>query len=459
MSENVAIAETPGLARALKPRHVAMIALGGIIGAGLFVGSSAGIAAIGPGILVSYVMAVGMILLGMRMLGEMAVVYPGLGGFTEYARVGLGPWAGFVSGWLYWFYWVVVVAVEAIAAGSVLEPMTGIPVWQSGLGLMVAMTFTNLWSARAYGEFEFWFASIKVAAIIAFIFTCAAYLVNAPIEGGAFANVTAHGGFAPFGWGAVFAGVTTVIFSLSGAEAATIAAAEAENPGKVVARLTTQLMVRVTLFYLLSVFLIICIVPWNTIVPGQSPFVAALEVVGIPGAALLMNFLVLTAVLSCLNSGIYVTSRTLFTLASQGDAPKALVALNARRVPARSILLGTAFGYFGVIASIISPEVVFAFLINASGAVMLFIYVIIALAQIKNRRHLEQTDPAKLQIKMWLFPWASYAAIAGIAGVLIAMGLTPTLASQFFMSLIALGVVVGAYFIRTSAKKAPAPAE
>ncbi len=448
MSEAVAVELTPELARSLKPRHIAMIALGGIIGAGLFVGSSAGIATIGPGILASYVLAGAMILLVMRMLGEMAVAYPGLGGFTEYARMGLGRWAGFVSGWLYWFYWVVVIAVEAIAAGSVLEPMTGIPVWQSGLGLMVAMTVTNLWSARTYGEFEFWFASIKVAAIVAFIFTGAAYLANAPIEGGAFANVTAHGGFAPLGWGAVFAGVTTVIFSLSGAEAATIAAAEAENPGKVVARMTTQLMVRVTLFYLLSIFLIVCIVPWNKIVPGQSPFVAALNVVGIPGAAMMMNFLVLTAVLSCLNSGIYVTSRTLFTLASQGDAPKALVKLNAHRVPARAILLGCAFGYLGVIASVISPQVVFAFLINASGAVMLFIYLFIAFAQIKNRRRLEQTNPDLLQVKMWLFPWASYVAIAAIGGVLIAMALTPSLASQLFLSLLALGVTAGAYFIR-----------
>ncbi len=449
MAESVAVAEqAPELVRSLKPRHIAMIALGGIIGAGLFVGSSAGIATIGPGILASYVMAGGMILLVMRMLGEMAVAYPGLGGFTEYARAGLGNWAGFITGWLYWFYWVVVVAVEAIAAGSVLEPMTGIPVWQSGLVLMVAMTFTNLWSARTYGEFEFWFASIKVAAIIAFIFTAAAYLTGAPIEGGAFGNVTAHGGFAPLGWGAVFAGVTTVIFSLSGAEAATIAAAEAENPGKVVARMTTQLMVRVTLFYLLSIFLIVCIVPWNKIVPGQSPFVAALEVVGIPGAAMMMNFLVLTAVLSCLNSGIYVTSRTLFTLASQGDAPKSLVALNARRVPARSILLGTGFGYLGVIASVTSPQVVFAFLINASGAVMLFIYLFIAFAQIKNRRRLERSNPELLQIKMWLFPWATYAAIAGIAGVLVAMALTPSLASQLFLSLLAFAVVAAAYLIR-----------
>ena len=460
MTENSSPIATPcapdgTLARALLPRHVAMIALGGIIGAGLFVGSSAGIAAIGPAILISYVIAGVLILLIMRMLGEMAVAYPGLGGFTEYARMGLGDWAGFVTGWLYWFFWVVVVAVEAIAAASVLEPMTGLPVWQTGLVLLIAMTATNLWSARSYGEFEFWFASIKVAAILAFILTAAIYLFHAPMEAGPFGNLTAHGGFAPFGVGAVLAGVTTVIFSLVGAEAATIAAAESEEPGKVVARMTTSLVVRVTLFYLLSLLLIVCIVPWNTIVPGQSPFVAALNVIGIPGAPMLMNFLVLTAVLSCLNSGIYVTSRTLFTLAARGDAPQPLVALNARRVPTRAILLGTAFGYLGIIASVISPQVVFAFLINASGAVMLFIYAIIAAAQIKSRRRLEQSDPARLQIKMWLFPWASYAAIAGIAGVLVAMALTPTLASQLFMSLIALGVVGVAYIIRAARTAAP----
>jgi GABA permease len=165
-----------------------------------------------------------------------------------------------------------------------------------------------------------------------------------------------------------------------------------------------------------------------------------------------MNFLVLTAVLSCLNSGIYVTSRTLFTLASQGDAPKAQVALNARRVPARAILLGTSFGYLGVIASVTSPQVVFAFLINASGAVMLFIYLFIAFAQIKNRRRLEQSSPELLQVKMWLFPWASYAAIAAIAAVLVAMALTPSLASQLFLSLLAFAAVVAAFLLRARKK-------
>jgi GABA permease len=447
------VAPAGELARALKPRHVAMIALGGIIGAGLFVGSSAGIAAVGPAILVSYFLAGILILMVMRMLGEMAVANPGLGGFTEYARLGLGDWAGFVTGWLYWFFWVVVIAVEAIAAAGVLEPMTGLPVWQTGLGLLIAMTITNLWSARTFGEFEFWFASIKVGAIIAFVLTAGAYLFGTPPAAGALANLTADGGFAPFGMPAALAGVTTVIFSLVGAEAATIAAAESEEPGRVVARMTTSLVVRVTLFYLLSLFLIVCIVPWRDIVPGQSPFVAALNVIGIPGAPTLMSFLVLTAVLSCLNSGIYVTSRTLFVLAARGDAPAPLVALNARRVPARAILLGMAFGYLGVVASIISPQVVFAFLINASGAVMLFIYIIIAVAQIRTRRRLEQTDPARLQVKMWLFPWLSYAVIAGIAGVLLAMALTPSLTSQLYMSLLALGLVLAGYFIHAHIRK------
>ena len=436
------------LARSLRPRHVAMIALGGIIGAGLFVGSSAGIAAVGPAILVSYALAGVMILLVMRMLGEMAVANPGLGGFTEYARMGLGDWAGFVTGWLYWFFWVVVVAVEAIAAASVLEPLTGLPVWLTGLGFLMAMTATNLWSARTYGEFEFWFASIKVAAIIAFILTAATYLFSTPPEVGVFGNLAAHGGFAPFGISSILAGVTTVIFSLVGAEVATIAAAESEEPGRIVARMTTSLVFRVTLFYLLSLFLILCIIPWNAVIPGQSPFVAALSAIGIPGAPTLMTFLVLTAVLSCLNSGIYVTSRTLFVLAARGDAPLQLVTLNARRVPVKAILLGTAFGYFGVIASVVSPQVVFAFLINASGAVMLFIYAIIALAQVRSRRRLEQGDPARLQVKMWLFPWLSYAAIAGIAGVLVAMALTEALASQLYMSLLALGLVLAAYAVR-----------
>jgi GABA permease len=436
------------LAKVLKSRHVAMIALGGIIGAGLFVGSSAAIAAAGPAILISYALTGLIVLLLMRMLGEMALANPGAGAFTEYIREGLGHWAGFVCGWLYWFFWVVVIAVEAIAAGSLLEPLTGLPVWQSGLLLIAVTTGINLRSARTYGEFEFWLASIKVAAIVAFILLAAIHLCAlAPPQAGAFSNLVAQG-FAPHGYKAILVGVTSIIFTLVGAEIATVAAAESVAPERAVANLTTSLVLRVTVFYVLSLFFVLCLVPWNAVVPGKSPFLAALRVMAIPGAPIIMNFVVLTAVLSALNSALYVTSRVLFVLAAQGDAPGYLVRVNVRRVPARSILFSMLFACGGVIVSIMSAEVVFAFLINASGSVMLFVYLLLALAQINNRRVLEHTQPERLRLRIWLFPWLSYAVVVAIAGILAAVAFTKDLASQFYMSALSVFIALGAYALR-----------
>lgn len=445
-----------GLEKSLRSRHVAMIALGGIIGAGLFVGSSAAIAAVGPAILVSYALTGILMLLVMRMLGEMAIAHPESLSFTEYTRLTLGGWAGFVTGWLYWFFWVIVVAVEAIAAAGVLEPLLGVPQWVAGLFLIAAMTVTNLWSARAYGEFEFWFASIKVGAIIVFVMLAGAYLVHGRYSAAdSFTYLTGQGGFAPFGLDAIFAGATSVVFTLVGAEIATVAAAESVDRERAVAGLSVSLILRVTVFYLLSLLLILCIVPWKEIIPGQSPFVAALRVIGVPAAPMIMGFIVLTAVLSALNSALYITSRTLFVLAANGDAPQSLVALNKRRVPARSILFGTIFGYCGVLASIISPHVVFAFLINASGAVMLFVYLIVALAQIVSRRTLEATEPHRLRLKMWCFPWLSYAVVVAIAGILVAMAFTKSLSSQFYTSTGSLVTALLIFFAFRRGKASP----
>jgi len=212
-----------------------MISIGGIIGAGLFVGSSAGIATVGPAILASYVLAGAVVLIVMRMLAEMATATPGLGAFTEYIRLGLGPWAGFVSGWLYWYFWVVVVAIEAIAGAALLHAWIALPVWTIVLVLMLALTAVNLMSSRSYGEFEFWFASIKVGAIVAFILIAGAYALGLTSPAGAtFANLYSDGGFAPFGWTAALAGATTIVFSLCGAEIATVAAAESNEEAGVI---------------------------------------------------------------------------------------------------------------------------------------------------------------------------------------------------------------------------------
>jgi L-asparagine transporter-like permease len=442
----------PRLAKDLRGRHVAMISIGGIIGAGLFVGSSAGIASIGPAVVVSYLLAGIVVLLVMRMLGEMAAAYPEVGAFSEYARLGLGAWAGFTAGWLYWYFWVVVVAIEAIAGAKVLSGWIDLPVWLIALALVLLMMTTNLWSARSYGEFEFWFASIKVAAIIAFILITGVYFIghapqpNAAL-GGRLVNLTAHRGFAPFGTLSVLGGVTSVIFALTGAEIATIAAAESAEPGKAIARMTSQVVVRILLFYVISMFLIVTLVPWTAIHSGDSPFAITLERIGVPAAALIMNLIVLTAVLSCLNSGLYVTSRVLFTLAARGDAPQALVALNRRKVPTRAILIATVFALLAGAPSMLGAEAVFTFLVNASGALMLIVYGLVAAAEIPVRRKLEAEAPEKLTIRMWLFPAGSLLAILAILAILTAMGLTASLRPQLLSSLLVTAVALAAFFV------------
>ncbi len=432
-----------------------MISIGGIIGAGLFVGSSAGIATIGPAVIVSYAVAGAVVLMVMRMLGEMATATPGLGSFTEYIRLGLGDWAGFVSGWLYWYFWVVVVAIEAIAGAAILHLWVALPVWQIVLVLMLLLTAVNLMSSRSYGEFEFWFASIKVGAIVAFIVIAGAYALGLTAPNGpTFPNLYAHDGFAPFGWVAVLAGATTIVFSLCGAEIVTVAAAESDESSTALSRLTSSLTLRIVLFYVLSILLVVSVVPWPEIAPGSSPFALALERTRLPGAATIMNLIVLTAVLSCLNSGLYVTSRVLFVLAARDDAPQSLIKLSRKRVPWRAILIGSSFGYAAVLLSIASPERAFAFLVNASGALMVIVYLLACFAHLRLRRELERTSPERLTIKVWFFPWLSWLTIVAMIGVLVAMAATPALASQLHASLVAVAVVVLAYGVVRARRQA-----
>ncbi|WP_255503013.1 amino acid permease [Cupriavidus sp. UME77] len=424
-----------------------MISLGGIIGAGLFVGSSATISTMGPAACLSYLLAGIVVLFVMRMLGEMALANPGVGSFTEYTRLGLGNWAGFTNGWLYWYFWVIVVAVEAVAGAAILQRWIPAPVWAIGLVLLSVMTAINLMSVKSYGEFEYWFASIKVAAIIAFIVIGASYLIGFSSWHQTVAHLSGDRGFLPFGAMSIFAGVPTVIFAVGGAEIATIAAAESDDPGKSVAAMTRSVILRVITFYVGSMFVIACIVPWAQIRVGYSPFVAALEVMHVPGAADIMNAIVLVAVLSALNSGLYVSSRILFRLAERGDAPVKLLTLSAHKVPRLGVLLSSVVGYVAILAAIVSPQGVFLYLVNASGAVMLFVYLAIAVSQIRLRRRAEALAPESLTLKMWLFPGLSYAVVAAIAGVLVAMGADAQLRPQLLASVASLAVALAAYWL------------
>lgn len=449
------------LSRSLKPRHIAMISIGGIIGAGLFVSSSAAIAAAGPAIVLSYLITGTLVLLVMRMLGEMAVAMPKIRSFTDFPRAGLGPWAGFVGGWLYWYFWVITGPVEAIAGANILHQwFPGFSLLVLGLGLMAVMTGVNLMSARSYGEFEFWFSSIKVAAIIVFIALAGAYAFGFTSPNGqTFGNLTSHGGFMPQGFVAVLAGAVTVFFSLTGAEITTVAAAESSEPTKAVARMSTSVIVRILTFYVGSILLIVAVVPWNSVKVGESPFARALMTMHFGWATMAMSAIVLTAVLSCLNSAFYVCSRVLFVLAEHGDAPQGLVRLNSRKVPVNSVLMSALAGVLGIIAETQAPQAVFAFLVNASGALIVFVYMMVILAQIRLRRERERTGVPEPAVQMWLFPWASYAAIAGMVTVLVAMAFTG-MAKDLYASLATLVIAFVAYFLvralRGAAVRSPA---
>jgi L-asparagine transporter-like permease len=423
-----------------------MISIGGMIGAGLFVSSSAAIVAAGPAIVLSYVIAGIVVLLIMRMLGEMAVAMPHIQSFADFARAGLGHWAGFTVGWLYWFFWIVVVPVEAIAGAKLLQLWLPLPMWEMGLGLVAIMTIVNLMSARSFGEFEFWFASIKVAAIIVFIVLAASFIFGLGAHAAlGFGNLSAYGGFMPYGAVAVLACVTTVFFSLAGAEIVTIAAAESSEPAQAVARLTSSVVWRILIFYVGSILLIVTVIPWNSIVTGRSPFTSALVAMHVPFTETIMSLVILTAVLSCLNSCFYVTSRVLFGLARQGDAPAWLVKTSANHVPRRSVMLGSLAGVAGVLADLFSHNGVFAFLVNASGALFLFIYIAIAAAQIRLRYARQASGAPQPKLTMWLFPWTSYAAIGAMVGVLVAMANTPELSRDFWVSLLTVVVALACF--------------
>jgi AAT family amino acid transporter/GABA permease len=313
---------------------------------------------------------------------------------------------------------------------------------------MSVMTCVNLMSARSYAEFEFWFASIKVAAILVFIVIAASYAFGwTSPHGATFGNLVDYGGFTPHGWIAVLAAVPTVFFAMTGAEITTIAAAESAQPGRAVARMSTTVIWRILIFYVISLFLIVSVTPWNTVRSGESPFTLALNTMHVPWAGTIMSVIILTAVLSCLNSAFYVSSRVLFILADRGDAPQSLVKLNARRVPVGSVLIGAAAGFLGIIAATQAPQVVFDFLVSSSGAVIVFVYMAICVAQITLRRRREREGLPPPPVNMWLFPYLTYAAIAGMAAVLIAMAFTPALQRDFYFSCITLAVAVLAYLI------------
>src|SRR6476469_3769204 len=416
------------LKKGLNDRQLRMIAIGGVIGAGLFVGSGVVIGKTGPGAFIAYALCGFLVIMVMRMLAEMAVANPSTGSFADYARDALGGWAGFSVGWLYWYFWVIIVGFEAIAGAKIVQYwLPGAPLWLVSLILLSAMTATNLFSVSSFGEFEFWFAGIKVAAIIAFLALGLAYVFGLlPGKSIDFSNLYAHDGFLPFGLLGITAAIVTVIFSMTGAEVATIAAAESQEPEKAVAKAANSVIMRILIFYVGSIFLLTVILPWNDTTVAASPFVAAFTEMGLPYADHVMN----AVVLSCLNSGMYTASRMLFVLAGRREAPLQLVHVTKRGVPAVAILASSVVGFLCVIAAAVSPDTVFAFLLNSSGAIILFVYVLIGVSEIVLRY---RSGSERLRVKMWLFPALSIFTVVAIVAILAQMGIQEDSRSQLIL--------------------------
>ncbi|MFJ3905690.1 amino acid permease [Streptomyces sp. NPDC090025] len=443
--------EPEPLSHGLKQRHLTMLGLGGVIGAGLFVGSGAGIAVAGPGIVVSYLIAGALAMLVMRMLGEMSAAMPASGAFSVHAERALGRWAGFSVGWLYWFLLVVVLAVEATGAARIANGwVPGVPQWGWVLIFMVVFTVTNLAAVKNFGEFEFWFAALKVGAITLFLVLGTLAIVGwlpdtDPIG---LTNLTGQGGFLPNGWSGVVSGVLAVVFAFGGLEVVTIAAAESDDPARNVARAVRSAVWRILFFYVGSMLVIVTLLPWTSMEPGESPYVAVLDSIGVPGAGQIMNIVVFVALLSALNANLYGSSRMVFSLAERGEAPRGLLKVSGGGVPRRAVLASVAFGFVSVLLNLKWPDSVFLYMLNAVGAVLLFVWALIAVSQLRLRRRIERERPEALTLRMWGFPWLTWTALGAMAVVFVLMLFDDSARPQLLWSAGATAVVLAVAGLR-----------
>lgn len=422
-----------------------MIALGGVIGAGLFVGSGAGISAAGPSIVIAFALSGVLVMLVMRMLGEMSAARPASGSFSVHAEREIGPWAGFTVGWMFWVMLCISVATEGIGAAGIASAwLPAVPSWAWVALFMTLFCGSNLAAVRSFGEFEFWFAVVKVSAIIAFlVLGC---LAIAGVIGGeppGASNLLGRGGLLPHGASGLIVGLLASVFAYGGLETVTIAAAESQDPVRGVGRAVRTAMWRISLFYIGSMAVIVTIVPWDDPQVAQGPFAAALRVLGTPAAAEIMHLVVLAALLSAMNANIYGSSRMAYSLVQRGLGPKSL-ARAPGGVPRCAVVASSSFGFAAVLLSYMWPTTVFAWLLNMVGATVLVVWGFICATQLRMRRRLEREDPSRLVVRMWGFPYLTWLALAGIVTVLVLMTLSPGSRNQLVSTaglLLAMGIL------------------
>ena len=419
--------EKKELQRGLKNRHLQMMALGSAIGTGLFYGSASTISLTGPSVMVAYLIGGIVIYFIMRMLGEMAVDEPVSGSFSYYATKYWGPFPGFLSGWNYWYCYIIVSMAELTAVGIYINYwLPDVPQWLSALICLLAITAINLVNVKAYGEMEFWMALIKVVAILSMIIL-GAYLIFSNPAGfpDNMSNLWAHGGYMPNGvWGLMMACVV-VMFSFGGIELLGITAGEAEDPDKSIPLAINQVIWRILIFYVGTMFILMCLWPWNQVGMEASPFVQIFDNVGIPAAAHILNLVVLSAAISVYNSAIYSNSRMLYGLSDKGDAPAVLHRLSHRGVPVTGTLISSGITFIIVIMNYLFPSQVFMYLFAVAIISAVINWVSITVTHMKFRQHCIKTGHPVPHFHSWLYPWMNYFCLAFLAGVIFMMTQIP----------------------------------
>ncbi|BDG47754.1 amino acid permease [Parageobacillus sp. KH3-4] len=405
------------LKKGLLPRHVQLIALAGMIGTGIFKGSSDTLNIAGPSVVFAYLLGGLLLFIVMSALAEMAIVYPNLN-VQHLVYKAFGFHISFIVGWLYWINWTIVTIVEILAAGSFLKYwFPSVPLWLLSFFCTVLIIGMNLFHVKYYGEIEFWFAGIKIAALTAFIilgFAILSGIIPSAIDD-PLSNYTEHGGFFPHGIGGMLSALLVVMFSYGGAELIGVAVTETKDAEKVLPKIIKGTVWRVLLFYILPILIICGLMPWNNVSGEDSPFVQVLSITGLPGAAHIMNFVLLTAVLSAANTGIYATSRMLYSMAQNGEAPNRLLKVSKHGIPINGITIVTICILIGVFFAYIAPDRVISYFMTIPGFTVLLVWISICSAQLKLRS--QYTKQPFFQVK-W-FPYATILAIVSLSTIFI----------------------------------------
>ena len=422
-------AEDQHLQRNLTNRHIQLIAIGGAIGTGLFMGSGKTISLAGPSIIFVYMIIGFMLFFVMRAMGELLLSNLNYKSFIDFSADLLGPWAGYFTGWTYWFCWVVTGIADVVAIAAYTQFwFPDMPQWIPALSCVALLLSLNLVTVKLFGEMEFWFALIKIVAILGLVVT-GLYMVITGFQspGGdtaSLANLWNDGGMFPHGLMGFFAGFQIAVFAFVGIELVGTTAAEAKNPERTLPRAINSIPIRIIVFYVLALIAIMAVTPWRDVVPGKSPFVELFMLAGLPAAASIINFVVLTSAASSANSGVFSTSRMLFGLAQEGDAPKAFEKLSRRAVPANGLFFSCACLLLGAVLIYLVPDVVEAFTLvtTVSAVLFMFVWTLILLSYLsyrKNRAALHEASSYKMPGGRFM----CYVCLVFFAGILVLLSL------------------------------------